>query len=100
MFLKFHIVFLQFLYSLLLFVCFIPIMSILFHSDEEESNWTEEEEDKLVMWYNELEGQSDMVEKLSVKFCDQGINKSKLEVSYYKIFMLYLRNRSALAVNC
>ena len=36
------------------------------------------------MWYSELEGQSDIVEKLSTKFCDQGINKSKLEVSYYQ----------------
>ena len=75
-------------------------MSILFHSDEEESNWTEEEEDKLVMWYNELEGQSDMVEKLSVKFCDQGINKSKLEVSCHKIFILYHYENMPMQYSC
>ena len=56
-------------------------MVIVYFSGEQESSWSEEEEDKLVMWYNELEGKTDIIEKLSIKFCDQGVNKSKLEVS-------------------
>ena len=35
------------------------------------------------MWYNELEGQADIVEKLAVQFTEHGMKKTKLEVSYY-----------------
>ena len=58
----------------------------IFRSESEDSSddeeWTEEEVDKVFMWYAELEGCSDVVERITIMFSEVGIKKSKLEVNY------------------
>ena len=46
----------------------------------DEGCWTAEEEDKLVMWYTELEGDPNVVEKIIDSFYELGIHKTKIEV--------------------
>ncbi|XP_060576649.1 protein timeless-like isoform X2 [Ruditapes philippinarum] len=57
-------------------------------SDEDE--WTEEEVDKVFMWYAELEGCSDVVDKITIMFSEVGIKKSKLEVVNHMVKMGWL----------
>ncbi|XP_045199744.2 protein timeless-like [Mercenaria mercenaria] len=62
-------------------------------NDSEESDddeWTEEEIDKVFMWYAELEGCSDMVDKITIMFSEIGIRKSKLEVVNHMVKMGWL----------
>lgn len=50
--------------------------------DSSDEDWTEEEIDKVFMWYAELDGCPDMVDKIKVMFSEIGIKKSKLEVCW------------------
>ena len=48
--------------------------------EEGDSVWTQEEEDKLILWFVELESDNNVVSKLVDLFSENGMKKSKLEV--------------------
>nr|WRJ79124.1 timeless-like protein 1 [Sinonovacula constricta] len=66
---------------------------VLFNEETDtvtDTEWTEEEEDKLIMWYSKLSHSPNMVNKLVKKFADNGMKKSKLEIvnQLYQLGML------------
>ena len=68
----------------------------IFRTSGEECDWSEEEEDKLIMWYNQLEGERNIIEKLSDKFGKDDMKKSKLEVGYFKGCFVWRENLNLL----
>lgn len=57
-----------------------------------DSDWTEEEMDRVFMWYAELEGCPDVIDRITMMFSEIGIKKSKLEIGNHMFRMGWLNS--------